>query len=99
MNRRTVLILSSALLLPAFATAPAQGQMVMKTEHFDVNPGWDEHNNRAQNPPPRSITQNFGYSASTINAGGPAGEVGGLITPAGEPAYYAKSIAPLTFSD
>src|SRR5687768_6387283 len=56
------------------------------TENFNVDPGWDGHNNRVTNP--RSITESFGFS-NTSNAGGPAGEVGGLITPAGETAYYA----------
>jgi hypothetical protein len=42
--------------------------------------------------------QNFGFS-STANAGGPAGEIGGGITPAGEPAFYGKVITPMSFND
>lgn len=30
-----------------------------RTEHFDKDPGWDEHNNRAKTPEPRSIRQDF----------------------------------------
>jgi len=63
-----------------------------KTERFDRDPGWEGVNNRATSPG-RPITQNFGYS-KTANAGGRPGEMGGLITPCGEAAYYAKRIPP-----
>ncbi len=43
--------------------------------------------------------QNFGFDPSSSNAGGAAGEIGGFITPAGEPAYYAKVIAEKTLDD
>ena len=66
----------------------------MKTETFDRDPGWDGRNNRPADPPrTRAIRQDFGYSR-TAHAGGKAGEVGGFISPAAEPAYYAKEIAP-----
>jgi hypothetical protein len=79
---------------------PSRGQaLVFKTETFDVDPGWDGRNNRATDPDPRQVVQNFGYDSSSSNAGGPAGEIGGFITPAGEPAYYGKVIAPLSFGD
>jgi hypothetical protein len=78
----------------------ANGQpLVFKTETFDVDPHWDGQNNRATDPGPRQIVQNFGYEGSSSNAGGAAGEIGGLITPAGEPAYYGKILAPLSFDD
>jgi hypothetical protein len=80
--------------------ASTRGQaLLLKTETFDVDPGWDGRNNRATDPPPRQIVQNFGFSASTTNAGGPAGEIGGFITPAGEPAFYGKVITPASFND
>ena len=63
--------------------------MVTRTQTFDTNPNWDGRNNRSSTPPLRTVTQNFGYKA-TANAGGAPGEVGGLINPAGEAAYYAK---------
>src|SRR5439155_19764596 len=56
-------------------------------------------NNRAREPRPRAIKQDFGYSAKTAHAGGQPGEVGGLITPAAEPAYYAKKIGAKSFDD
>jgi hypothetical protein len=68
-----------------------------KVERFTVDPGWDGHNNRINNP--RQIVQSFGFSSGTNNAGGSTGEVGGTITPAGEPAYYAKSITSKTLND
>jgi hypothetical protein len=88
------------VLLYGTVVEPALGQfMVMKTDTFDTDPAWDQHNNRATDPGPRQIVQNFGYSAPTSNAGGAAGEIGGFITPAGEPAYYAKVIAEKSFND
>ena len=69
-----------------------------RTEHFDTDPGWDGHNNRASSPSPRTIRQDFGYSSSS-HFGGPPGEMGGFITPAAEPAYYAKAIPNRTFND
>ena len=79
---------------------PACGQfMLMQTETFDADPVWDQRNNRATDPGPRQIVQNFGYAASSSNAGGAAGEIGGFITPAGEPAYYAKVIGEKSLND
>jgi hypothetical protein len=72
---------------------------LLKFETFDVDPGWDSHNNRASQPDPRQITQNFGFDGSSSNAGGPQGEIGGFITPAGEPAFYGKVIPPKSFND
>jgi hypothetical protein len=46
-------------------------------ESFDKDPGWDDVNNRAREPGPRTITQDFGYSAGTSHAGGTPGEMGG----------------------
>jgi len=73
--------------------------LLLKTETFDTDPAWDGRNNRATDPAPRQIVQNFGYSSSTTNAGGAAGEIGGFITPAGEPAFYGKVITPASFND
>jgi hypothetical protein len=65
---------------------------------FDADPGWEGRNNRATVPEPRTIRQDFGYSR-TSHTGGQPGEVGGYITPAAEPAYYAKRIARRTLQD
>ena len=59
--------------------ASTQGQtLLLKTATFDVDPGWDGHNNRASDPGPRQIVQDFGFSNSSTNAGGSAGEIGGF---------------------
>jgi len=86
--------------LSTLTDEPCLGQtMAMKTERFSSDPGWDGHNNRSQTPPAVQITQDFGYSSTGSHAGGAAGEIGGLITPAGEPAYYAKVIPVGTLDD
>jgi hypothetical protein len=69
-----------------------------KTERFDKDPGWEGVNNRASVPDKRTIRQDFGYSR-TANAGGKVGEIGGLISPAAEPAWYARKLDPVTFDD
>jgi hypothetical protein len=69
-----------------------------RTEHFDHDPGWDAHNNRSPVPRPRTIRQDFGFS-NTAHAGGSPGEMGGFLSPAAEPAYYAKKLPIRTFED
>src|SRR5437867_11402053 len=69
-----------------------------RTERFDRDPGWDSHNNRSAPSPPREIRQNFGYS-NTSHSGGKPGEIGGFITPAAEPAFYAKKLTQYSFND
>ncbi len=66
-----------------------------RTERFDKDPQWDGRNYRPA-VPPLTVRQDFGYSRSE-HAGGKIGEIGGLITAAGEPAYYGKKIADATF--
>jgi hypothetical protein len=73
--------------------------MLLKTETFEAEPSWEGRNNRATDPGPRQIVQNFGFNGFSSNAGGQAGEIGGFITPAGEPAFYGKIIAPASFND
>ncbi|HEY3392494.1 MAG TPA: hypothetical protein VGK58_07295, partial [Lacipirellulaceae bacterium] len=70
-----------------------------RTEHFDQDPQWDGLNNRATSPEPQLIAQDFGYSR-TQHAGGRAlGEIGGLLTPAAEPCFYAKPFETKSFGD
>src|SRR5262245_56620020 len=76
-------------------TASAPG--AEKTESFARDPGWDAHNARPTGAP-ATVRQDFGFSM-TSHAGGKPGEVGGYITPAGQPAYYAKVIPTATFDD
>ncbi len=62
-----------------------------RTERFDRDPGWDGHNNRAESSQPRTIRQDFGYSP-TAHAASHPGEIGGFVSAAAEPAFYAKKI-------
>ena len=86
-------------IISALADSTHGQQLLLKTETFDADPGWDGGNNRATDPAPRQIIQNFGFSGSSTNVGGAAGEIGGFITPAGEPAFYGKVITPTSFSN
>src|SRR6266404_8520792 len=70
-----------------------------RTENFDKDPGWDGHNNRATRPEPRNIRQDFGYSTTSHAGGAAPGEIGGFISPAAEPVYYAKEISTRTFNE
>jgi hypothetical protein len=84
-----------AVLLAVVLTLSSPLLAEERTQHFDRDPGWDGHNNRLAQP--RTIKQDFGYS-KTRHTGAP-GEVGGFITPAAEPACYARKIRPATFDD
>ena len=71
-----------------------------RTQRFDRDPGWHTYNNRNEAFAPRKISQDFGYSAATRHAGGEAaGEMGGVVTPAAEAAWYAKVIPTANFED
>jgi hypothetical protein len=88
---------SYQLLLVGVALAAANDAWsAERTQRFDRDPGWDGRNHRAVQPEPRAVRQDFGYSR-TNHAGGVAGEVGGLITPAGEKAFYGARIPMADF--
>jgi hypothetical protein len=71
-----------------------------RTERFEKDPGWEARNNRSGRGQARTVRQDFGFSRETQHAAGRApGEMGGVITPAAEPAYYAKKIPTRTFRD
>ena len=90
MRLRRLLVVAAAAALAGVAAAEE------RTERFDRDPGWDARNNRATTPERRPVRQDFGYSR-TAHAGGTVGEVGGFVTPAAEPAYYARTIDRRTF--
>lgn len=81
-----------SLILTTTAALGAERQ-----ESFDRDPGWDAHNNRSSRS--QLIRQDFGWSPGTTNAGGGAGEIGGWINPAAEPAYYARKFPNRTLDD
>lgn len=74
-------------------TFPLRGEE--RHQSFDTDPGWDGHNNRPTGEP-REVEQDFGWSA-TSHASKTPGEIGGLISPAAEPAWVATKHAPLNF--
>src|SRR5688572_17741477 len=84
---------AAVVLLAPFAFAE------LKTEHFDADPGWEGRHNRIIHKEYPTITQNFGYNASTNFAGKAAGELGGEVTRASEPAFYGDKIGPKTLDD
>ena len=86
----------SMLAVAGLAAAAAAEE---RRESFNRDPGWEGVNNRARKLKPRTIRQDFGYSPKTEYAGGKPGEVGGTITAAAEPAYYAKKLAARSFAD
>src|SRR4051794_32566229 len=69
-----------------------------RSENFDRDPGWEGRNHHSTHFPARTVRQAFGFSRTHHAGGKAAGEVGGLFTPAAEPAYYAKPIAGKTFA-
>jgi hypothetical protein len=87
---RTLASLSSCL-VGLFGLAAAVGAHAeTRSEQFDRDPPhWEGVNHRNKSFEPRTVVQDFGYSAATNHAGGAEpGEVGGRINPAGEPAFY-----------
>src|SRR5437879_2162627 len=99
MNEETKAMSPSAILLLVLLAAGPQAaqpeRTEERTEHFDRDPGWDAHNNRSTVLRPRTVRQDFGFS-STAQADGKSMAIGGFITPAAEPAYYAKSLPAKT---
>jgi hypothetical protein len=86
-------------IFPTFLTAFAlTAAPAIKTESFDHDPNWDAYNNRIKSKSPKIVTQDFGYSP-THHAGNPAGELGGHITRASEPAFYGDKIGHKTLDD
>src|SRR5205823_2533127 len=91
-----VLLLLAFLPLAAFPAARQEARE--RTQRFDRDPGWEGHNNRSSAFAPRQVRQDFGYS-KTAHAGGQPGEIGGFLSGAAEPAYYAKRLPTRTFDD
>ena len=94
MSKATVAVIALACLV---TTARATDDASTKTEPFDRDPQWDRSNNRPadRNDQPVTVRQSFGFSR-TAYAGGRAGEMGGRVHAAAEPAWYAKVIAEQT---
>jgi hypothetical protein len=94
--RRLALTLAVGLLAACCTTAT--GQTITKSQAFDHDPGWDQHNNHIVPKHYPTVVQDFGYSPTNC-AGNQSGELGGLVTRAYEPAYYGDKIDPRTLED
>lgn len=81
-----------------FSQAAGVADPTQRVEHFDDDPHWEAHNNRVIPTTYPTIIQDFGFS-ETNHAGAAAGEMGGRIHRASEPAFYAAAIAPKTLDD
>jgi hypothetical protein len=71
---------------------------VLKTEHFDKDPGWEAFNNRVVPKLVKTVEQDFGYSATNF-AGEEKGEIGGRVWRCSTPASYADKIPVKTLND
>jgi hypothetical protein len=86
------------LLVATAATAFAANTQGITDQSFDHDPGWEGFNNRVKPNIVPTVVQDFGYSRTTFASQVP-GEIGGRITRAAEPAWYAAKIAPKTLDD
>jgi hypothetical protein len=83
----------------AWAAPQDQEQSDLKVEHFDHDPDWEGYqNNLTDASSSATIVQDFGYSKSHF-AGKETGEIGGRVSRAFAPAFYAAKIVPKTLND
>src|SRR4051812_35723392 len=83
-------LLAATILCTIICSARAQTPGLIKTEHFDRDPGWDGFHNHVELTRVPTVTQDFGWSG---------GRIGGRVTRAAKPAFYAEKIAPKTLND
>ena len=91
-------LLPLLLALTAAAACADSARTVQRRQSFDRDPGWEGYNNRLLPATLPTVTQEFGYSPTGF-AGRAVGELGGTVTRASEPAYYADRIGPRTLDD
>lgn len=70
----------------------------LRSQQFDADPGWESHNNRIVPKDRPTVVQDFGFSHTNF-AGQAEGELGGHVSRASEPAFYADKIGPLSLDD
>lgn len=89
-----------ALAASGARTAPDQQppKASARSQSFDRDPGWEGRNNRQLPRELPTVTQDFGYSETSF-AGKARGEMGGRVTRASEPAYYAVRTGPKTLDE
>ncbi|HET6882455.1 MAG TPA: hypothetical protein VFI31_19975 [Pirellulales bacterium] len=93
-------ILSVVVAAVILCGSPAAGHeaKTVKSERFDAEPGWEGHHNRIVPEHRPTVAQNFGYSRTNF-AGQAEGELGGLVTRASEPAFYAQKVGPFSLDE
>lgn len=94
--------LVALLVAPAISAGAVRlsetSQAALKSESFDHDPVWVAQNNHIVAKKYPTIQQDFGFSRTRF-AGKSAGEMGGQVTRASEPAYYADNIGRKTLDD
>jgi len=87
------IIIPILILLFVFTTSFAQSNnnIILISENFDKDPGWENYINRVQATGCPVITQNFGWNLTNNNGDG-IGEIGGTIFRSTTPASYAIPI-------
>ena len=70
----------------------------LKREAFDRDPQWEGWNNHVTPSTLPTVVQDFGFTPTHFAATA-AGELGGLVTRASEPAFYAANIGHKTLDD
>ena len=87
---------ATSIILVTFAVPVSAEE---RYQSFDRDPRWQSHQSRLRLLGPRPVKQDFGFSKTQHAGGRSAGELGGYIQPAAEPAYYAKQVPKKTFAD
>lgn len=88
--RTTLTLLVAGILGAGIGSAEDSPRTVLKTERFDRDPGWEGFNNHVEPANLRTVTQDFGWAK---------GHIGGRVTRAARPAFYADKITLKTLND
>lgn len=92
------LLLVAVAICTDVARSREPSRTMTRSQSFDRDPAWDARNNQIVPTAYPTISQNFGFSEANV-AGQAAGEMGGQVTRASEPAYYAAKIESKTLED
>jgi hypothetical protein len=85
-----------AVVMICVARAGLSQEVSVKTERFDHDPEWEEYNNRVQPKRVATVVQDFGYMPAN---GERTAAIGGRVTRAARPAFYADKIGTKTLND
>jgi hypothetical protein len=95
---RLVLSLVLGLAFTSDVSADEPSKTIQKSESFDRDPGWEGRNNRLVPKELPTVRQDFGYSRTQFASSKP-GELGGLVSRASEPAFYAARLKPKSLEE